>query len=74
MVRVSEFVDTLESLIGIKANRKLTGPAAGDVNKTWANIDIIRNDFGFLPSVNMQEGLTSFLDWYYYYNKLVGKK
>ena len=51
MVRVSEFVDTLESLIGIKANRKLTGPAAGDVNKTWANIDIIRNDFGFLPSV-----------------------
>ncbi len=74
MIKVSEFVGILESLIGITANKKLVGPAAGDVCETWADIGMIKHDFGFVPSTSIQEGLTSFLDWYYYYSRLAGGK
>ena len=68
-IEVLEFVAILEELIGVPAKKNLVPQALGDVTETYANIDRISEDFNFKPTITMREGLTSFLDWYYYYNK-----
>ncbi|MBT5415759.1 MAG: hypothetical protein HOK81_14260 [Rhodospirillaceae bacterium] len=36
----------------------------GDVRETYADIEASRRDFGFRPSVRIDEGIPRFVDWY----------
>jgi len=41
----------------------------GDVPKTYADISGLIKDYGYIPEVNIQTGIQSFINWYksYYY-------
>ena len=49
-----------ESIPGFKSIER---PKA-DVEKTWANTDLLNRIIGNLPQTNLDEGLKKFADWY----------
>jgi UDP-glucuronate 4-epimerase len=63
-VHLGRFIDTLESLLGVKAIRHNEPMQAGEVEKTYADTSALERDFGFRPKVPIEEGLARFVDWY----------
>jgi UDP-glucuronate 4-epimerase len=63
-VRISAFLDTLERLIGRKANRIAAPMQPGDVTATFANVDSLAAATGFSPSTKVEAGLGEFVRWY----------
>ena len=52
-----------------EAHRELVGMQPGDVPVTYADSTALEEDFGFKPTINIQEGLRKFAEWYNeYYN------
>ncbi len=62
-VRLGDFVDTLESLLGIRAIREMCGMQPGDVVSTHADITALRA-LGYHPETSIADGLAAFVDWY----------
>ena len=58
------FIDTLEGHLGKKGKREFLPMQPGDVKETIADIEAIRQDFGFEPKTDIEEGLKHFVDWY----------
>ncbi len=64
-----DFVACLEDSYGKKGHYEFLDMQPGDVPETLADIDTAKNDLGFLPKVNITEGLRHLTDWYKdYYN------
>jgi UDP-glucuronate 4-epimerase len=63
-VHLGRFIDTLESLLGVKAIRHNERLQPGEVEKTYADTSALERDFGFKPKVPVEEGLKKFVDWY----------
>lgn len=69
-VRLLDFINVLEKLIGKKANKKMLPMQPGDVYETYSNIDSLQTVAGFTPSTSIENGLRQFVDWYLsYYTK-----
>lgn len=63
-VRLADFIDTLERLLGVKAIRQSEPMQSSDVERTCADMSALERDFGFKPSVSTEDGLKKFVDWY----------
>ncbi|RVB80673.1 MULTISPECIES: NAD-dependent epimerase/dehydratase family protein [unclassified Mesorhizobium] len=63
-VRLGDFIDTLEKLLGVKAIRHSEPMQNSDVERTYADMTAMERDFGFKPSVSIEDGLKKFVDWY----------
>jgi UDP-glucuronate 4-epimerase len=37
---------------------------AGDVKKTWANVDNLSADFNYMPGHSIESGIKLFIKWY----------
>ena len=64
------FISVIENYLNIKAIKKFKPIQPGDVIKTYADISDIKNDFNFLPTTSIKEGVPKFIDWYKLYHKL----
>jgi UDP-glucuronate 4-epimerase len=42
----------------------------GDVEKTWADISGLKEDFGYNPITKIPEGIEKFVNWYKQYYKV----
>jgi len=62
-ISLSEMVQALEQILGVKAKLKTLSPQPGDVPRTWANIDKARKLFGWHPRTSFLEGLKRFAEW-----------
>ncbi|GLC40998.1 hypothetical protein PLESTB_000953800 [Pleodorina starrii] len=72
---VSEMVDTLQELMGMKALvRRMPLGATGDVLRTNANITAAARALGYSPRTNLRQGLQEFVKWYFEYYGPDGKK
>ena len=40
---------------------------AGDVTKTWANVDNLIRDYDYQPNTSIEKGIQDFVDWYRLY-------
>jgi UDP-glucuronate 4-epimerase len=69
-VRLLDFIHSLERAIGKTAELRFLPMQAGDVEKTYADIQETQRDFGFAPKTGIDEGLQKFADWYRQYNRL----
>ncbi|MFS0620665.1 NAD-dependent epimerase/dehydratase family protein [Priestia megaterium] len=64
------FVETLErclmkeGIIDKPAEKELLPMQPGDVYQTYADVDDLVKDFGFKPSISLEEGLSQFAKWY----------
>ena len=63
-VELGRFIEVLEEILGVKAERNMLPMQPGDVPATAADIDALARDTGFRPSTPIEEGLRRFVDWY----------
>ena len=69
-VKLIDFIRAIEDALGKRAQINYLPMQAGDVEKTYANIEETQRDFGFDPSTQIEEGLKQFANWYKtYYNQ-----
>lgn len=59
-----DFVEILESLLGVKAKKKMLPMQPGDVYETYADCEDLEQAVGFAPNTSLKEGLTKFVTWY----------
>ncbi|MCP1446600.1 UDP-glucuronate 4-epimerase [Pseudomonas sp. GGS8] len=69
-VPLLEFVDCLESALGIKAQRNFMPLQAGDVIKTWADISALAEWVDFRPQVTVETGVAEFVKWYRHFYQI----
>jgi UDP-glucuronate 4-epimerase len=63
-VALTEFIATLERLLGRAAVKEFLPMQPGDVKATYASIDRLRTATGFSPSTPLAAGLERFVAWY----------
>ncbi|MGB7408426.1 MAG: GDP-mannose 4,6-dehydratase [Pontixanthobacter sp.] len=57
-------VGLIEDACGRKAQTNLLPMQDGDVHKTYANIDAIRDNLGYEPTTSVEIGVPNFVEWY----------
>jgi UDP-glucuronate 4-epimerase len=63
-VRLSDFVDEIERVLGRKAQRRYKPLPAGDVEKTFASAELLRQLTGYVPGTPISVGVPKFVEWY----------
>ncbi|MCB1114311.1 MAG: GDP-mannose 4,6-dehydratase [Chlamydiia bacterium] len=71
-VTLMEFVETLEVVIGKKAEKRLLPMQPGDVTQTFADIKESSEALNFYPKTSLKEGLSHFVKWGKEYCVLTG--
>ncbi len=68
-IKLLDFIDIVEDVIGKKAIRNYMPMQKGDVMSTWADTSILQNLTGYHPNTNVRDGVKNFVNWYRkYYN------
>ncbi len=63
-VELFEVVGLIEKGIGRKARLRMLPVQPGDVPVTFADIDHARSSLGYSPSIPIEEGIGSFIEWF----------
>ncbi|UTW14125.1 NAD-dependent epimerase [Marinobacterium rhizophilum] len=63
-VGLLDFVRTLETALGVPARKNFLPMQPGDVARTWASTEALRNQTGFSPAVGLEEGVERFVHWF----------
>lgn len=63
-VPLMDFIRTIEKVTGRKAILQMEAMQPGDVYRTCADTSRLRQDFGYSPSVTVEEGIRRFYEWY----------
>lgn len=69
-ILLSDFIATLEEVIGKKAKLEMKPLQPGDVPDTFADVSDLQRDFEFSPNTTLEAGLTNFWNWYRAYYKV----
>jgi UDP-glucuronate 4-epimerase len=67
-IQLIDFISTLETILGVEANKDLQNMQPGDVVSTFAEIETTQNDLNFIPKTDLKAGLTHWVDWYNAYH------
>jgi UDP-glucuronate 4-epimerase len=62
-IGLMEMITTLETALGIEANKVFRPMQPGDVTATFANIEKLHALCGYRPKVKLAEGLARFVEW-----------
>jgi UDP-glucuronate 4-epimerase len=65
--KLLDFIGALETSLGMEAKKEYLPMQAGDVIRTWADIDALSHDYGYQPGTTIQEGIDKFIGWYHSY-------
>src|SRR5690606_27343971 len=69
-VQLLEFIEEIEKATGMQAQKIMKPMQPGDVNQTWADVDSLKEQYGYNPDFSVKEGIRNFVEWYKaYYNK-----
>lgn len=63
-VKLLDFINAIENKLGIKAIKEMLPMQPGDVERTWADITDLKINYGYIPKISIEEGVTKFIDWY----------
>lgn len=63
-IQLMEFIRTIEDKLGKKAQINYMPIQPGDVPITYANVDGLKEDFGYSPNYDLKQGISNFIDWY----------
>lgn len=69
-VKLMDFIEVLEDIIGKKARKEFYPMQPGDVYRTYADIDDLMRTINFKPTTSIREGLEKFVSWYREYYKV----
>ncbi|MCB7482361.1 NAD-dependent epimerase [Christiangramia sediminis] len=68
-VKLLSFIEEIETQLGIKAKKEFMPMQAGDVERTWADSEPLMKDFNYKTSIEIEEGVSKYLEWYKSYYK-----
>jgi len=63
-VELMSFIETIEKALGKEARKNFLPMQAGDVLSTYADVDDLRNDVGFVPKTPLDQGIARWVDWF----------
>ncbi len=63
-VQLLDFIKTIEHILGKKAILNMQPMQDGDVTETFADISLLREQFGYQPQIKIADGMRKFVDWY----------
>ncbi len=63
-IALMDFITSIENEIGKKAVLNMLPMQPGDVTSTFADISELNKAIGYLPSTNLQEGVSAFVRWF----------
>lgn len=63
-VELVRFVKIIEDRVGKGAKKKLLPLQPGDVEATVADCSKAKKDFGYTPTIGIEEGIARFVDWF----------
>lgn len=63
-VKLMDFITAIEESLGRTAQKEMMPMQPGDVEKTWANVDDLINDYDYSPNTPIKIGVQRFIDWY----------
>ncbi|MEM7709226.1 MAG: SDR family NAD(P)-dependent oxidoreductase [Pseudomonadota bacterium] len=63
-VRLTTFIDAIESAVGRPAERTLLPMQPGDVPATWADASLLERLTGYRPKTQVADGVERFVAWY----------
>ena len=66
--KLMDMIGMIEKATGIEAKIDFLPMQPGDVPATYADIEAMRNDFGFEPSTPISVGIPNFVNWYKEYH------
>jgi len=61
---IMNFISCIENSLGMKAMIEYLPLKDGDVKQTYANIDKSIKELNYKPSVNINDGIDKFINWY----------
>jgi len=68
-VKLLDFISEIEKSTGKEAAKEYLPMQPGDVERTWADVEPLKNDFGYEPKTDIGVGVQRFVEWYkMYYN------
>lgn len=68
--KLLDFVEAIEKEIGKEAIKDFLPMQAGDVMRTYADIENFKSDYDYVPQTNIKKGVENFIKWYKsYYSK-----
>jgi len=68
--RLMDFIENIEKCLGVEAEKNMMPMQPGDAPKTFADIDITKQDLGYDPKTNLSEGIPKFIQWFKDYNNI----
>ena len=68
-VKLLDFIKEIELNLEKTAEKNMLPIQPGDVEKTWADVDALINDFDYSPNTSIQIGVKAFIDWFKSYYK-----
>ncbi|MEE0974680.1 MAG: NAD-dependent epimerase [Muribaculaceae bacterium] len=63
-VKLMDFINEIESAIGVEAKKEYLPMQQGDVYQTYADTSRLEAEVGYKPSISLHEGIKNFIDWY----------
>jgi UDP-glucuronate 4-epimerase len=66
---LQDFITTIEEALVKKAIKEMYPMQAGDVPKTFADVDELIKDYEYSPSTDIKSGIQSFVKWFINYKK-----
>ena len=69
-VKLMDYIKALEASLGMVAEKELLPLQLGDVQDTYADVDDLVKEFGYKPSMSVNQGVENFVKWYKKYNNL----
>ena len=67
---LQNFIATIENAMGKKAIKEMYPMQAGDVPRTFADIDELIKDYEYSPSTDINSGIQIFVKWFINYKKI----
>jgi len=69
-VELMDYIEAIESTLGMKADKELLPLQQGDVPDTYADVDDLVKEFDYKPATSIKLGVKNFVEWYKTYNNL----
>lgn len=63
-IRLLDFIDAIETELGVPAERNYMPMQMGDVQATWADSSLLNRLTGYKPQTSFKEGVARFVDWF----------
>ena len=69
-VKLMDFIENMENALNKKAIKEFVPMQPGDVVKTFADVNSLKNDYDYAPNTSLNEGIEKFVKWYKNYYRI----